>query len=837
MATGARRGRRGLRLLAAGILFPALLAGMALLGLEVRDRLRALQDSASDNAQWVVLQSEVETLKLMLAVTAARQEGAAADLTPVRQWFDILYSRIALIRSSRDYEALLNLPDFADPYRRIEQFLNRTAARIDGPEGNLGAALPDLDAQLPAVREATRRMTLAALAEFAALSEERRTGIQRTLLNLALLTGLLILVLATLVVWLRRQYRRGEDQAQEVQAAHLRLETIVKTSADAIVVTNRGGWIVEFNPAAERVFGYGRDEVIGRNAMSMFFPPELDVTQRLALARRAIETADGQIEPFRIELDVTRQDGTRLPVEVALAATGLVSGSVAVAFVRDISARRQAEDALRDARDRALAGERAKADFIAVMSHEMRTPLNGLLGSLALLDDAALPRDQRELVAMMRISGQILLEHVNSVLDLSRAEAMPVAAVAQPFDADLLIEDCLRSQAALAAASGNVVALDRPAGPLGRVLGDAPRLRQVLLNFLGNAVKFTEGGRITLEAERHPPEAGEAEGQVEFRVIDTGEGIAEADLERVFDDFVMLDTSYGRRFGGSGLGLAISRRLAAAMGGSIGVESEPGEGSLFWLRLPLPRAGDSAVAAAEPAPLAAVEPLSVLVIEDNRINRVLAVRLVEGAGHVPAEAPDGTAGLALAAAQAFDVILTDISMPGIDGVEVARRIRAGGGPSAGARIVALTAHALPEDRARFLQAGIEDCLIKPVTETMLDRVLQRAAAALPALVDPATVATLSRQLGAARLADLVAVLEAEGTEALALLAAGQEGRLAACHRLAGSTASFGLLRLSDRLRRIETALRAGRDETAAALAARLPDLWRQGLSALKAALP
>lgn len=837
MTTGARRGQRGLRLLAAGILFPALLAGMALLALEVRDRLRALQDSASDNAQWVVLQSEVETLKLMLAVTAARQEGAKADLTPVRQWFDILYSRIALIRSSRDYEALLNLPDFAAPYRRIELFLNRTAAQIDGPEGDLRMALPELAAQLPAVREATRRMTLAALAEFAAQSEERRTGIQRTLLNLALLTGLLILVLATLVVWLRRQYRRGEDQAHQVQAAHLRLETIVKTSADAIVVTNRGGWIVEFNPAAERVFGYGRDEVIGRNAMSLFFPPELDVTQRLALARRAIETADGQIEPFRIELDVTRKDGTRLPVEVALAATGLVSGSVAVAFVRDISARRQTEDALRDARDRALAGERAKADFIAVMSHEMRTPLNGLLGSLALLDDAPLVRDQRELVAMMRISGQILLEHVNSVLDLSRAEAMPAAAAAQPFDADLLIEDCLRSQAALAAASGNVVALGRPAGPLGRVLGDAPRLRQVLLNFLGNAVKFTEGGRITLEAERHPPEAGEAEGQVEFRVIDTGEGIAEADLERVFDDFVMLDTSYGRRVGGSGLGLAISRRLAAAMGGSIGVESEPGEGSLFWLRLPLPRAEDGPVAAAEPVPVAAVEPLSVLVIEDNRINRVLAVRLVEGAGHVPAEAPDGPAGLALATAQAFDVILTDISMPGIDGVEVARRIRAGGGPSAGARIVALTAHALPEDRARFLRAGIEDCLIKPVTETMLDRVLQRAAAALPALVDPATVAALSRQLGPARLADLVAVLEAEGTEALALLAAGQEGRLAACHRLAGSTASFGLLRLSDRLRRIEAALRAGRHDTAAALAARLPELWRQGLSALKAALP
>lgn len=822
----------------AGLLVPALLVAMALLMFDVRDRLHALQDSASDNAQWVVLQSEVETLKLMLAVAAAQQGGPEADLAPVRQWFDILYSRIALIRSSRDYESLLNLPDFSAPYLQVEKFLKETTARIDGPEGDLRAALPGLAAQLPDVRDATRHMTLAALAEFAELSEERRTGIQGTLLNLALLTGLLILSLAALAAWLMRQYQRGEDQAREVQAAHLRLETIIKTSADAIVVTNRGGWIQEFNPAAERVFGYSRAEVIGRNAMSLFFPPELDEMQRLALARRAIETADGQIEPFRIELDVTRKDGSRLPVEVALAATGLVSGSVAVAFVRDISVRRQAEDALREARDQALAGERAKADFIAVMSHELRTPLNGLLGSLALLDDSTLPRDQSELVAMMRISGQILLEHVNSVLDLSRAEALPQVAAAEPFDADLLIEDCLRSQSALAAAAGNRVTLSRPSGPIGRVLGDASRLRQVLLNLLGNAAKFTENGRITLEAERHPPEPGESEGQVEFRVIDTGEGISEADLERVFDDFVMLDTSYGRRTGGSGLGLAISRRLATAMGGSLGVESEPGEGSVFWLRLPLPDAD----AATTPTPRAvetteASARLSVLVIEDNRINRVLALRLVEGAGHAAAEAEDGLAGLARSEREVFDVILTDISMPGIDGVEVARRIRQGGGASAGAHIVALTAHALPADRARFQRAGIDDCLIKPVTEAMMAQVLARAAASLPALADAATLAALSRQLGAARLAELVAVLEAEGKEALAALASGWDGRLGACHRLAGSAASFGLLRLSDRLRRIETALRSGRTETEAALAADLPDLWRASLSALNAALP
>ncbi|QYZ70582.1 PAS domain-containing hybrid sensor histidine kinase/response regulator [Neotabrizicola shimadae] len=835
MATDSRLSRWVPRLVIVGVLIPALLLGMVLLALQVSDRLRALQDSASDNAQWVVLQSEVETLKLMLAVAAAQEAGPEADLAPVRQWFDILYSRMDLIRSSETYGPLLEIPEFSRPYSMVETFLIETAKAIDGPGGNLRDALPPLAENLPRVRDATRRMTLVALAEFAAQSEERRTGIQATLVSLAVLTGLLILAMAALLVGMLRQYRMGQRQAREVEAANLRLETIIKTSADAIVVTNRGGWIVEFNPAAERIFGYAREEVVGRNAMTMFFPPELDELQRLALARRAIETADGQIEPFRIELDVTRKDGARLPVEVALAATGLVSGSVAVAFVRDISDRRQNEDALREARDRALAGERAKADFIAVMSHEMRTPLNGLLGSLALLDDAPLRPDQRDLVSMMRVSGKILLDHVNSVLDLSRVEALPVVPATETFDADLLMEDCLLSQAALATAAGNRMSLSHPAGRIGRVRGDAQRLRQVLLNFLSNAVKFTRDGAITLEAERHPPGPGEAEGLVEFRVIDTGDGIAEADLERVFEDFVTLDTSYGRRAGGTGLGLAISRRLAGAMGGTVGVESEPGEGSLFWLRVPMPRAGGAAEVPAMPA-VAAPAALSVLVIEDNRINRVLAVRLLEGAGHRVVEAEDGRAGLALSETRAFDLILTDISMPGIDGVEVARRIRSGDGPSGGARIVALTAHALPQDRQRFRAAGIDDCLIKPVTETMMARAVARAAAALPAKADAPTLAALSRQLGPSRLAELVAALESEGMAALAVLAEGPPAaRIAACHRLAGSSAGFGLLRLADRLRRLETALRGGNEPAAAALAEGLPEMWRDGLAALKAA--
>lgn len=836
MAVGDTRFGRRVRVTLVALAVAGLSVVMILQARELRDRLAALRETASDNAQWVVLQSEVEALKLQLAIADAQASASPQGLMDVRRWFDVLYSRIDLLRDSAVYQPLLNLPDFAREYDALQAFLDQTIPVIDGSDPGLRAALPHLAGELDAVRAAARRMTLVALLNFAERSEERRVGIQQTISGLAVLTVMLVGLLGLLAVWLLRLYRRGQDQAAAAETASLRLNTIITTSADAIVVTNRGGWIQEFNPAAERIFGYRRSEVVGQNAMTLFFPPDLDMEQRMALARRITASADGRVEPFRIELDVARRDGSLLPVEVAIAATGLVSGSVAVAFVRDISARREGEALLREARDRALTGERTKAEFIAVMSHEMRTPLNGLLGSLALLDQSDLNGDQRELVTMMRTSGQILLDHVNSVLDLSRAEAVEAVVANEPFDADQLIEDCLASQAALARAAGIRLQSLRPSGPIGVVRGDAARLRQILLNLVGNAVKFTEAGSVTLEAERHPPGPGAVEGPVEFRVVDTGPGIVETDQERVFDAFVTLDTSYGRRTGGSGLGLAIARRLARSMGGELGLESEPGEGSLFWLRLPLP-AAQAPVPAAAPAATPVVAepeaPVSVLVIEDNPISRVLAERLLAAAGHAVTVAVDGTEGLALAARHGFDLVLTDISMPGIDGVEVARRLRAGGGPSARARIVALTAHALPEDRARFAAAGIDDCLTKPVTATALTRAAAQTGRGLPPLVEPAVLEVLAGQLGPGRLSDLIRRLDAEAAETLPMLAqaAGPEA-VAACHRFCGSAASFGLMRLADRLRRLETALRAGEAEEAGALATGLPALWAATRAAL-----
>lgn len=489
----------------------------------------------------------------------------------------------------------------------------------------------------------------------------------------------------------------------------------------------------------------------------------------------------------------------------------------------------------------------------------MRTPLNGLLGTMELLRATRLDSRQSELLEMMQTSGRLLLHHVNSVLDLSRAESGAVGQDRVPFSLEEVVAEVIANQQGLAEAAGNRLMVVAVSGPAGRVLGDPVSLRQILLNLVGNAVKFTRQGRISVEIEAGIDRSPDGTPVTELRVIDTGIGIAEADLARIFDDFVTLDTGYRRQAGGTGLGLGIARRLVEAMGGAMGVESEPGSGSLFWVRLPLPPAPDApAPLPPQPAdaPDRAPAPRRVLLVEDNEINRFVARSLLEEAGHAVTEAAHGAEGVARAAAQPFDVILMDISMPQLDGVEATRAIRAGGGASAGARIVALTAHAPPAEMAAFRAAGIDACLEKPVTRSLLDRALRAGGddwpgqaeapsrpappgtgrdaaggAVAPPLLDRAQMADFVALLGAGQAETLIRRFLADAEAAVVRIAAplGDEaGRRAAgqlCHRLAGSAATFGALRLRQTLLWIEAALNRG--APAERLRAGLPDLWRR----------
>ncbi len=817
---------------------------------DVHTRLQALERANSDNGLWAMMQTEVEVLRLKAAFLAARENPGVAELEEVRRWFNVLYSRASVLEESGIYAPLLAAPENAADHRALRDYLANTVTLIDSSDQILLAGLDQVGAPLDDLRAAVRRMTLNALSDFAERSDLNRTSIADTLIRLAAVTGAFMALLAAAAIILGRQFRRAEAQGEALRQTGDRLSTIFATSADAIIVTDDTGHIRDFNPAAEAIFALPAAQAIGQSALERLFVNRPACPQGQALAA-ALGNPATRVAPLRIEIDALRADGHVFPAEVTLARAGMESGGLIVAFVRDISERRRAEADLLQARDRALAGEKAKADFLAVMSHEMRTPLNGLIGSMDLMRQTGLSPAQVELMTVMQSSGDILLGHVNSVLDVSRAEAEPPPSppVATPFDLEALIEECLANQAGLAASAGNDLAAQQPAGPVGPVSGDPGRLRQILLNLIGNAVKFTRNGTVTVEAERLPGPGD----QVEIRVIDTGIGINEEDLARIFEPFVTLDASYRRETGGTGLGLAIARRLARAMGGDLGAESEPGEGSLFWLRLPLPPApGTSALAApALHAPAATapdVPPQSILLVEDNAINRLLLRRFLEAGGHHVTEAADGIEGVARAGETAFDLILMDISMPRMDGISATRAIRDGGGPSARTRIYALTAHALPAERVRFLEAGMEATLAKPIGQDALLRAvaghLPDAPASAPApetaaLLDHATLADLIRHIGQPTAQNLLQRLIEDGDRAMERLGAGdaeEDAPLLAqtCHQLAGTSGTFGTVHLRAALIRTEAALQAGDAETARHCIAGLPAVWQATRTALQA---
>jgi PAS domain S-box-containing protein len=841
-STGNRHLIERLNTAGAVLLLVVCLGAIIALAQDVQNRLDALARANSDSMQWALAQLEVEATTLGDVLTAPEP-----DLAEVRKRFDIFYSRTIIFETSALYAGLREGADFAADLGAIQQFLQRAAPLLDGPDDALRAALPSLAAEASDLHRLARSLSLAGIEFFSAESDRRRTEMAMTLRRLAGLTALLIGALSVLVFVLLRLYRGGKSQAAENRMTTARLETIVATSVDAIVVVDRRGIVIEFNPAAETTFGYSRAEAIGGRVAELIIPPESVGDTITTIETQLISPEARRSGRERIELEALRKNGTRFPVEVSVAKAESSNGEIFAAFIRDISERRQADRDLTAARDQALKGERAKAEFLAVMSHEMRTPLNGLLGSVDILGATALTGAQREILEVIETSGQVLLHHVNSVLDISSAEATAMRSAETPFVIEALVREVVANQTGLAAAAGNRIEIVSVTDPAGRVRGDPARLRQILLNLVGNAVKFTRSGRITVEIEVEQTNADTR--MVEFRVIDSGIGIPEADHERIFEDFVTLDSSYGREAGGTGLGLGITRRLVRALGGEIGIESEPGEGSLFWVRLPFAleaATGPAGDDLPDPGPAGGVEQKSVLIIEDNAINRFVLRTLLEEVNHRVSEAIDGLEGVAMAEAEAYDILLMDISMPRLDGIEAARRIRGGDGRSSKARIIAVTAHALPDEIDRFRDAGIDDYLIKPVTRGILGQALSGAprpvqampladrAQALP-ILDLRQLDELFARLDDSTADELLRRFIAEGDEAIPQLTAcppvSTLDRL--CHRLAGSAATFGAARLAAVL--TQTAERERTESALSELQRDLDAIWQATRPALETA--
>ncbi|MGR3714729.1 MAG: ATP-binding protein [Shimia sp.] len=379
----------------------------------------------------------------------------------------------------------------------------------------------------------------------------------------------------------------------------------------------------------------------------------------------------------------------------------------------------------------------AKSEFLANMSHEIRTPMNALSGVLQLLDETKLTHEQRDLVRLGQASGSTLLRLINDVLDYSKIAARGVTferSTCRPAD---LVLPATQAMQPLAEAQGLHLVYEQDDNLPDWILADPARMQQVVSNLISNAIKFSGKGTITVRTTRR----GEA---LLIRVIDQGIGLTQAAQDRIFRKFEQAAASTTRQYGGTGLGLAISKELVELQGGEIGVKSSPGQGSTFWFTVPIlpAEAPQEQVEAPETKTNApqtdarGIEGARVLLVEDNRTNQVIATKFLQSMGIEPEIADNGLTAVALGTNRAFDLILMDIQLPGMDGIEACRAIKSSGEPNAETPIVALSANILPEQTASYIQAGMAACLGKPFRKDELADVMTRLIRQQPA--DPAT---------------------------------------------------------------------------------------------------
>ncbi|MCG6558533.1 ATP-binding protein [Ruegeria sp. 1NDH52C] len=539
---------------------------------------------------------------------------------------------------------------------------------------------------------------------------------------LAFMVGLFL----NFVNWGFRQHRRttldlieqGRDLVRHQKEAQL-LSLVAKNANDSVILADADGRIVWTNETFTRITGYSVDEAKG------FYPGDLLNGEKTDLeVSNAIAEAVEAGRPFRTEILNVSKDGREIWMETNLVPVLDKNGrvEVTVAIERDVTAAKAQAEELAAARIAAEEGARAKAEFLATMSHEIRTPMNGVVGMAELLSDTELSEEQRQYVSTIRSSSTALLAIINDVLELSRLDARKMELHPVNFDPKACLEETLRLLQPQARAKGLKLALETETDVPPLVHGDDGRLRQVLINLLGNAIKFTERGGVTLRVRADAQEPGHL-----FVIVveDSGIGIAADKIERVFERFSQADTDTTRLYGGTGLGLTISRELVVLMGGRITVESTLGQGSCFTLRLPLGPPGDPGADAdtqtLSPDELDRLRGLSVLVADDNRVNRLLMGKFLADLPIRLDFAHDGQQAVAMATRQEPDIVFMDMSMPVMSGIEATSQIRASKG--AQPLIVALTANTFDSDRAACLAAGMDDFLSKPVGRADLFRCL------------------------------------------------------------------------------------------------------------------
>lgn len=506
---------------------------------------------------------------------------------------------------------------------------------------------------------------------------------------------------------IRRSRLKLEDKANIKSE---QMEATVSASLDGIIIINAEGNIIEFSEAAERIFGHKKVDILGRNMAEIIVPERYRDAHNTGMERMR-ETGKANILGQRIEIEAMRANGEEFMTELAISRSRSSSGDIFIAYIRDISESKAAEEALLKAKDAAELANRAKTQFISAMSHEIRTPFNAVLGIFDILGESELTQDQKQLIGTAERTSRSLLRIINDVLDYARISSGSVKVLKEAFHAPDVFDDVYRLFAMQAKERNVTLSVNETKAQEINLMGDIGRIRQILMNFVSNAIKYTRDGHVEMIVETVKGKNGKWD--LICKVKDDGQGISADKIDRLFEEFYMVEDVDTRASEGTGLGLTICKVLSKMMRGKIGVESKLGFGSTFWISIPLAEAKGPKKEVVLSQPEENIEGVSILLVEDNPTNLMVVSRVLEKRGAILTVATNGVQALEALQSCTYDLLLTDVFMPEMGGKELVQRLRAGKTPNAKIPVIALTAMGDEHEAEELKNYGVDQVILKP----------------------------------------------------------------------------------------------------------------------------
>lgn len=620
---------------------------------------------------------------------------------------------------------------------------------------------------------------------------------------------------------------------------------ILASSLDAIICIDKKGEIIEFNKVATQIFGWERDQVSGMNICDAIIPEKYVDAHKKGMEHYHA-TGEGPVLGQRLELEAKDKTGRVFPIEISISPITTHEETLFAAYIRDLTDTRAALAAQDLARKQAEQANEAKSRFLATMSHEIRSPLTAIMGMNGMLLESGLTAQQMEIASTLNDGSEVLLSLINDILDFSKIESGQMALHNDWFDLKTSVQRIVNLLAMQSSLDQVEVETAFSADLCTHYFGDQPRINQIVINLLSNAIKFTPDGKVTIHLL--PGEDGEG---ILLKVTDTGIGMDVDQLDHIFKEFTQAEDSASRRFGGTGLGLAISRHLVRLMNGEISVTSEKNVGSCFLVKLPLEGSNSREDTTQFDAPdylASEFESVHLLLAEDSSTNRKVIQASLSKMGLQVDTAENGLEAVNLAKEKEYDLILMDLAMPEMDGLEATRKIRSGDGKNTNSRIIAITANAFEEDRERCFAAGMNEFVSKPINIHSFRSKIRswlredRGSEMKPEtshLLDTGTFNQLYRDTGGEVLPAIFSLFVDECRQRLVTMNEAHRNRDEKiledqAHALKSSSGSFGAIKLEAVAREIEKAAKEGDFTVLDRNVSRLEALVEQSLEALQA---